>query len=232
MGNVFRRWRGPTVTRSTPDSPPRSGTTSSDNSSSSSDDLHYSLTPSTRDTNSCSTHSFPIISWKHITKGEFLGEGSYGKTYGGVVGLPGCPEVNVAIKILHYRTQSLIKEAQVLKDLDGAGGVPRLIGLTEEDPQALLMEFCPGVSLEDFLEDCSPTECRKVLDKLEKALESFHDKGYAHLDLHTNNVIVDPSAENTVHIIDVGLSQKCEKDRSLLQTDHYSLKHLVSLYVS
>lgn len=103
--------------------------------------------------------------------------------------------------------QDIKAEALILNALDGAGGAPRLTGLIKEDPKALVMEFCSGIHFSDYLKTTTDAQCTEISLKLKDALQSFHSKGYAHMDIHTQNVLGDPT-DATIHLIDVGLSEK------------------------
>lgn len=103
----------------------------------------------------------------------------------------------------------MVKQAKTLQALDRARGVPKLIGLTEKEPVALVMEFIQGMSLGRYLRTCRSLEqALEVLQKVREAITSFHNAGFVHHDLHFGNILTDKSDNDTVHIIDVGQAEK------------------------
>lgn len=88
-------------------------------------------------------------------------------------------------------------EAKILYELDGAeGATPRLIGFTKkypDHPMSLIMDYCPGSTILRYMIHGTrdPRLREVIIQSLRKAVDHIHKKGYIHLDLHSNNIIVD-----------------------------------------
>lgn len=157
----------------------------------------------------------PTLSWKDLRKQAFLGEGGCGKTYKGLLTLNGTDHL-VAIKVPRYDGDMPDgKEAKILQELDGAGGAPRLYGITREDPVSLVMELCPGVTLAHYFMKYGYQN--NIVKKTKHAVHDFHRKGYAHRDLNLYNIMVDPDDNNKIHIIDAGSARKLTEENSFLK---------------
>lgn len=114
--------------------------------------------------------------------------------------------------------ESMMKEARVLKNLDGAEGVPKLYGLTEASPAALVMDYCPGVTLETFLKTPSVPERLRAFVATCEAVKEIHEAGYSHKGSHGENVIVDTNnGDIKAHIIDVGFTTILKEEYPMIQ---------------
>lgn len=122
----------------------------------------------------------------------------------------------MVIKIPHSveeSLQSFVSEAEALLDLGGTGGAPRLRGVAQL-PFALIMEFCPGITLQHFLDKCTEDEVVTLFPQIVESVESIHRNGYRHGDLKPSNIIVDNTNEDLViHPIDFGIARKCGNSR-------------------
>nr|XP_045601013.1 casein kinase I-like [Procambarus clarkii] len=120
----------------------------------------------------------------------------------------------VVIKQLHFSNRhQLEQEAKVLQSLNGAGGAPVLFGVTHEEPFYLVMSHCPGHELQMFSGSCTHLEGLQVFIKLCEAVEEIHKKGFAHNDLHSENILVDRTSSNfIIHIIDMGYAEPLTGD--------------------
>ncbi|KAK8746426.1 hypothetical protein OTU49_017012 [Cherax quadricarinatus] len=143
-----------------------------------------------------------------------LGCGGCGKTQ--LWNLPGHdgPVVLKNIFDPNTRETDCLREAQILDTLKGAGGAPRLLGLSPE----IGCYFMSFLGLED-LETLSHNQetggeklddlfWLKAIENVIQNLISIHKKGIIHLDFKQNNVMVDrtdPKNPKTA-IIDFGLS--------------------------
>lgn len=106
-------------------------------------------------------------------------------------------------------------EHAVISDLQGLVGIPEVVShLVLAENTYLVEEQVSGKPLHHWASDRlafragSRTEVEarlaeqaNVLDALEGIIESMHHRGWAHLDLHSGNVLVGPD-DVTVHLID------------------------------
>ena len=136
-----------------------------------------------------------------------LGEGSYGKVHGGRHKLTG---EKVALKVIgrDKGVRSINREVDAMKLLSH----PRLCQLYQvietADSTVLAMEFCPGTSLQDMIndtEDGLPEEtAKKIFWQIASGLQYMHQRGVSHRDIKPSNVICDEKL--SVKILDMGLS--------------------------
>ncbi|KAK8729644.1 hypothetical protein OTU49_008244 [Cherax quadricarinatus] len=181
------------------------------------------------------TADVPVVSWDSITITEDLGEGYYGKTQKGLLEAEDGTTIPIAVKTYHNGAFEG-NEAQMLHEADGAGGAPKLYGIIEGNPQALVMEYIPGITLQKFLQNSTYEEGLKVYNATAAALANFHNSGFAHLDLHCNNILVDNknTAQPQCRLIDLGWARRISKnfDLGLSQTlEDKSDLHEINLLV-
>ncbi|KAG7155500.1 casein kinase 1-like protein 4 [Homarus americanus] len=151
----------------------------------------------------------PQLTWDSLRLVRNVGAGAFGVSHYGQLTLGNGDVTEVVVKILHSG-EANTKEARVLHELAGAGGAPLLYGVTTE-PNAIVMQYCRGVLLDSILTSFKfdVHHGQKACDATRVALAEFHAAGYAHMDLHEGNVIIDTSTSPyTCHLIDVGLSER------------------------
>lgn len=131
-----------------------------------------------------------------------LGSGSYGDVwlvqYGGV---------HAAMKWLQppASVAELLQEAHLLLDLDGAGGMPRVLAVCLAPP-TLLLEYV-GRTYDKFLAGCSVEGLVDSLMSIVGRVAELHALGVVHNDLKVNNITFTGSlAEPVFHLIDCGLA--------------------------
>ncbi|WP_309282137.1 protein kinase [Fluviicola sp.] len=90
-------------------------------------------------------------------------------------------------------------------------GLPETMDFFESESEILLFKsFQNGITLNDYLEQFSSREkalqLLKVLEQLEPILEHIHQNQVYHLDIKPGNLIIDPSKDLRVSLIDFGLA--------------------------
>lgn len=137
-------------------------------------------------------------------EGSLLGMGAYGTAFR--IRYEGRDAV---VKMARSRKYAPLfwEEVQILVDLKGLGGAPRLLTKCCDYP-GFVMEFCAGKTLTAMIKDAAPvgTLLRGIHD-LALKVQEIHQAGYAHNDLKPDNVILETSGDGAVRarVIDLGL---------------------------
>lgn len=97
-------------------------------------------------------------------------------------------------------TADLEHEARILQALRGVRGVPWLYGLTHPPRVALVMSFCLGKQLQDFLGADSAWTYLAALRKACLVLKGMHDAGVVHSNLQQRNILVAVREGATDHV--------------------------------
>ncbi|XP_064115062.1 triadin-like [Macrobrachium nipponense] len=141
-----------------------------------------------------------------LLNGQELGSGCYGTAYK-VLHKGKEAVLKVANEDLRQVRAAFKKEAKTLKDLQGAGGAPILLG-TCSKPTAILMDYCCGKEFYSFIYDSKtlPSRALQALPDIARRLHEIHLAGYIHVDLKTDNVMVNKQVQP--RIIDFGLAVK------------------------
>ncbi len=142
---------------------------------------------------------------------DLLGQGGMGKVYRAYD--PKLGRV-VAIKLIDFTLEKSVQQKRILKEARATARLkhPNIVTMYEigEDAQTcyLVMEYIAGVTLENYLENHTPsfTWCLDILQKIALAMHYAHKEGIIHRDLKPANImIVD---EQQPKIMDFGLA-KC-----------------------
>ena len=98
----------------------------------------------------------------------------------------------------------------MLHELQGVEGVPKLYGVTDATPPAIVMGLCGGVVLQALWESGDVELCLLGLVKLCSTVRCLHARGVTHGDIHKSNVLVDVNDEGEVEItlLDFGLAER------------------------
>ncbi|KAG7172448.1 Agglutinin receptor-like [Homarus americanus] len=108
--------------------------------------------------------------------------------------------------------QPLTAEARILKKLAGAGGAPLMYGVTNK-PSALVMEFCPGLTITKAVLELDRKDLHHVHYAAFLAIRHFHRAGYYHKNLSSDNILVTTTLPFKCHIINVADAKKFTGDR-------------------
>ena len=167
------------------------------------------------------------LSWANISRMEVLGEGAWGKVSKALYS-----EFNkVAVKTLdediewnspEERGDMIVQESIALKALECVQGVPQLFGLTVEEPLALVMSYHKGENMFALVHKGDVHDMLDAFIKICKTVRKMHRLGWAHNDLHLNNVVVHHSCKNNklqVTVVDYGLC------RELSSNPHWGIYH-------
>ena len=162
-----------------------------------------------------------------LTRGKVLGEGHFGAVYRGQLALSRGNIVEVAVKEPVDDPQLIVQtseEAEMMQELEGEAGVPRLYGVTTDSPPSLVMELCPGERLQDCLERGEVRQCLVALVQVCDIVRRLHARGITHRDIHDMNVLVDVSDDGDVHtfLLDFGLAKRYT-DSEQQESDVYAI---------
>ncbi|XP_066939797.1 uncharacterized protein [Macrobrachium rosenbergii] len=146
----------------------------------------------------------------HLLRGaKLVGSGAFGKVF-----KVKYKEKAAAFKVgrMQYMEEQFKAEAMILKELNGAGGAPKLLAISSK-PSGIVMEFCSGVTFLKILRspDISRYNKLKVLPVAAEMLHEIHLKGIIHNDVKEDNIMVKLRGEGqtpTVRFVDFGISCK------------------------
>ncbi len=163
-----------------------------------------------------------------------LGEGGFGEVYR-------CREISglrrtVAIKVIRLGmgTREILArfdaEMHALARLSH-DHIANVIGSGHMDNGSpyFVMEFIPGLTLLDWVEDTSPTLSIKleVFQQICSAVQHAHSRGILHRDLKPGNIVItDKDGQPHVKVIDFGLAKALSDpltDKTLVTGDRYVL---------
>ena len=155
-----------------------------------------------------------ILKKKEYRKGVLLGQGAFGKAFRCKVKTCDGAWKDAVLKTLTNwgdRTE-FDRETEKLNFLQGIEGVPILYGRITFPRPGIVMSYNGGLTLTTFMEQRSeelPLLCR-IMAKVALILETIHDVGVGHNDLHGANIMIDePPAEGQDEVptlIDFGFS--------------------------
>ncbi|XP_047475929.1 probable serine/threonine-protein kinase DDB_G0284251 [Penaeus chinensis] len=142
-------------------------------------------------------------------------ERKVGEGLAGVVYLTKFEGEEVVFKECKGRAAFAIHEAEqdALEALEGVDGVPRILGVSYDQPLILLMSFCGEKTLKDVISGPKLPDSiyLSLLRSLATTLSGIHARNYVHNDLKTDNIVVDrdpPDEGARAYIIDFGLSRQ------------------------
>lgn len=155
-----------------------------------------------------------MIGHNDFRETEKLGSGAFGEVWKGKYKTPDGAWRTVAIKkcnkavMTDEQRKAFVKEARLQSNYKHPN-VVRLIGVAADRPPIrLILEFCPGGSLETFLKMRKPPMSMKVRFCAEAArgMEYLSSKGCVHRDLAARNCLIGRDA--ALKISDFGMSRE------------------------
>ncbi|KAK7084059.1 hypothetical protein SK128_012905, partial [Halocaridina rubra] len=111
-------------------------------------------------------------------------------------------QVNCVLKTFHTGKVDII-EARIMKYLDGAGGAPKLLGISVSK---LVCTSAGDIGMDEiFARMKEENLLLQVVYEVARQIEKLHKKNIIHCDLKLDNIIYDPEVDK-INIIDFGLS--------------------------
>lgn len=103
-------------------------------------------------------------------------------------------------------------EQEALEALEGVDGVPKILGVSYDQPLILMMSFCGEKTLKDVIGGPKLPDVvyLSLLRSLATTLSDIHAQNYVHNDLKPDNILVDrdpPDEGARACIIDFGLAR-------------------------
>lgn len=148
---------------------------------------------------------------------HLIAEGGTAKVYWGVDLRSGFPVAIKELKIRHFKNPAI---RQKFKDVEAQmylylphPNIPKLvdfIDLREKELMYIVMEFIEGRTLEDYIyREIGLIPEQKALPMFVEILDTvayIHNKGYLHLDIKSNNVMIQPNGK--LKLIDLGIASR------------------------
>jgi len=141
----------------------------------------------------------------------------------------------VALKVIRrelsedrYAMRNFQREAMAVANLHHKNIVEIYdFGISEDNEPYMIMEYVPGSTLADLLQDKQPLPLHQALTlgtEISLALDEAHSRGIIHCDIKPSNILINQSGQNQiVKVVDFGLSQMIPKNRQTqsLLTDKF-----------
>lgn len=160
-------------------------------------------------------NDLPNIPLYHVD--HLIAEGGTAKVYWGIDLRSGFPVAIKELKIRHFKNPAIRQkfkevEAQMYLYLPHPN-IPKLvdfIDLKDKELMYIVMEFIEGRTLEDYIyREIGLIPEQKALPMFMEILDTvayIHNKGYLHLDIKSNNVMIQPNGK--LKLIDLGIASR------------------------
>lgn len=160
-------------------------------------------------------NDLPSIPLYHVD--HLIAEGGTAKVYWGIDLRSGFPVAIKELKIRHFRNAAIRQkfkevEAQMYLYMSHPN-IPKLVDFIDMKSQELMyiiMEFIEGRTLEDYIyREIGLIPEQKALPMFAEILDTvayIHNKGYLHLDIKSNNVMIQPNGK--LKLIDLGIASR------------------------
>ena len=159
--------------------------------------------------------------------GKKIGSGSFGSIYQGVHIKTG-KLVAIKKEPLKAKHPQVAYEARIYKILAGGRGVPQVYDCYTDDTHTVMTMDLLGPSLEDMFRKCGYRFSLKTVTatahQILQRLEYVHSRHIIHRDVKPENFLVGP--ENTIYIIDFGLSKRFQHAQTLKHIPYKENKNL------
>lgn len=160
-------------------------------------------------------NDLPRLPYYHVD--HLIAEGGTARVYWGVDLRSGYPVAIKELKIRHFKNKAIKDnfkdiEAQMYLYMQHPN-IPKLvdfIDMPNSQQMFIVMEFIQGRTLEQFIyNEIGLIPEQKALPMFLEILDTMayiHNKGYLHLDIKTNNVMLKP--DGGIKIIDLGIASR------------------------
>ncbi|CAD8047792.1 unnamed protein product [Paramecium primaurelia] len=144
-----------------------------------------------------------------------LAQGSFGKVY---LGKSQTKNMNVAIKVEKSEVSyfnSLIREIEILKILEGVPNIPKVIWSGQEKGMKIMIQNLLGKDLIHYQKKMKKFSFECVCNiayQMIGILESIHNKNIIHRDLKPENILGASQSDN-ICLIDFGIAKNLESNK-------------------
>jgi serine/threonine protein kinase len=183
------------------------------------------------------SRSFKKIENKFIYFKKFvIGSGSFGKVLYGM-NFDKTEEYAIKFEKTTVKNSVIGEEIKILKDLQGGVGIPEIYWHGRHEEYKVIVMDLLGPSLDKFFKICGKKFNLEttVLFGIEmiNRIEYMHSKGYLHRDIKPNNFLLGKLSrnkiceDNTMYIVDFGLSKSYLEEDSGLHYDYKESRRFV-----
>lgn len=153
-------------------------------------------------------------------------------TFGSVYLAEDSQKRKIALKVENRETSCLKGEYDILKNLQGIKGLPKVYKYIETDKYNIMSMELLSDTLENFkIKGLKPKRLKRLGKKIIRIIRDIHNKGYVHRDIKPDNFALGGEGSKHLHIIDFGMAKQYIKngkhirnkiDRNLNGTARYA----------
>lgn len=160
-------------------------------------------------------NNLPNIPYYHVD--HLIAEGGTAKVYWGIDLRSGFPVAIKELKIRHFKNPAIRKKFKEVEPqmylYSIHPNIPKLVDFIDKKGQEqmyIVMEFVEGKTLEEYIyREIGLIPEQKALPMFVEILDTVacvHKKGYLHLDIKSNNVMIQPNGK--LKLIDLGIASR------------------------
>lgn len=175
-----------------------------------------------------STREAPRVAWNRLSARKAASDGHPDCLYRASLAMPDGQEEPVDV----YTSPNPHQEVLAMQQLDGLIGVPRVHGVTEPAPEALVINSCQGSTLRAWLAEGNVFTCLSAFLNVCTTLSRMHSMGVTHGDLTLHNILVNVQNNDQVEVFLVGFhSAHQHATQEDIKADEKHLQSLATVIV-
>lgn len=153
----------------------------------------------------CNFEDMPVVQRDRLQGRAIIGVSDLSLVYRSWLQISGYECIPVAVKEHNpdlpeqqKKKKDLRKEARAIKKLQGIPGVPKLYGVTDSAPEALVTGYSSGTPLWDLQCQGDVWASLEALLHTSVTVAKMHERGVAHRDLHNSDILAERGQDCSV----------------------------------